>query len=88
MIEAPSRAICRPSALPASHAAPDWYEREGDEIVRVQCIVRPADISPNNTIDSSRVADARIVYAGRGSLADANTQGWLSRFFNSRFMPF
>lgn len=61
---------------------------QGDEVVRVQGVVRPADIAPNNTIDSSRVADARIVYAGRGSLGDANAQGWLSRFFNSRWMPF
>jgi flagellar L-ring protein precursor FlgH len=34
------------------------------------------------------VADARIAYTGRGSLADANTQGWLSRFFSSKWMPF
>lgn len=61
---------------------------QGDELVRFQGIVRAADISTGNTIDSSRVADARILYAGRGSLAAANAQGWLSRFFNSGWMPF
>jgi len=35
-----------------------------------------------------RVANARIHYAGRGSLADANQPGWLTRFFNSPWMPF
>jgi len=61
---------------------------QGQELVRISGIVRPEDIAPDNTVLSSRVADARIAYTGRGSLADANTQGWLSRFFNSRWMPF
>ena len=61
---------------------------QGQELVRISGIVRPEDIGPDNTVDSTRVANARIVYTGRGSLADANTQGWLSRFFNSKWMPF
>jgi len=61
---------------------------QGQELVRISGIVRPQDIGQDNTVDSTRVADARIAYTGRGSLADANTQGWLSRFFNSKRMPF
>ena len=61
---------------------------QGQELVRITGIVRPQDIGADNTVASSRVADARIGYTGRGSLADANTQGWLSRFFNSKWMPF
>jgi len=61
---------------------------QGQELIRISGIVRPQDINPDNSISSSRVADARISYTGRGSLADANTQGWLSRFFNSKWMPF
>ncbi len=60
---------------------------QGQELVRISGLVRPQDIGPNNTVASSRVADARIGYTGRGSLADANTQGWLSRVFNSGWMP-
>lgn len=61
---------------------------QGQELVRISGIVRPEDIGPDNTVLSTRVADARIAYTGRGTLADANTQGWLARFFNSKWMPF
>jgi flagellar L-ring protein precursor FlgH len=61
---------------------------QGQELVRISGIVRPQDISPDNSVPSTRVADARISYTGRGTLADANTRGWLSRFFNSKWMPF
>lgn len=58
-----------------------------DEVVQIQGIVRAADIQTDNSVASNRVADARIVYTGRGELAQANAQGWLSRFFNSVVMP-
>ncbi|MBI2382554.1 MAG: flagellar basal body L-ring protein FlgH [Gammaproteobacteria bacterium] len=61
---------------------------QGEEFVRLSGIVRPADIGPDNSVLSSRVADARITYAGTGALADANRQGWLSRFFSSPWWPF
>ncbi|MEW9625453.1 flagellar basal body L-ring protein FlgH [Rhodanobacter geophilus] len=61
---------------------------QGQELIRITGIVRPQDIGQDNTVPSTRVADAKIAYTGRGTLADANTQGWLSRFFNSKWMPF
>jgi flagellar L-ring protein precursor FlgH len=60
---------------------------QGQELVRISGIVRAQDIGQDNSVDSTRVADARIAYTGRGTLADANTQGWLARFFNSKWMP-
>jgi len=41
--------------------------------------IRPADISPNNTILSSYIGDARIEYTGMGALSDKQRAGWLTR---------
>lgn len=61
---------------------------QGSEFVRIEGVVRPADIATDNTIASSRVADARISYTGEGTLAESNQKGWLSRFFSSPLWPF
>jgi flagellar L-ring protein precursor FlgH len=61
---------------------------QGREYVKIQGIVRPVDIGPDNTVPSTMVADAVIAYGGTGTLADANTKGWLARFFDSKWMPF
>jgi flagellar L-ring protein FlgH len=61
---------------------------QGEELVRISGIVRAQDIGNDNIVPSSRVADARIEYVGKGTLADSNTRGWLSRFFDSKWMPF
>ncbi len=60
----------------------------GHEQVRFSGIVRPMDIDANNTVFSTRVANATIVYTGEGDMADANKMGWLARFFISAFWPF
>ncbi len=60
----------------------------GDEYIRLSGIVRPEDIAPDNSIDSTKVANAEILYSGNGPVADANRQGWLGRFFNSPLWPF
>lgn len=61
---------------------------QGEELIRISGIVRAQDIGNDNIVPSSRVADARIEYVGKGTLADSNTRGWLSRFFDSKWMPF
>jgi flagellar L-ring protein precursor FlgH len=61
---------------------------QGNEYIRLSGIVRPQDITPMNTIESTRIADPTIVYVGEGMVADSNTMGWLARFFNSVLFPF
>jgi flagellar L-ring protein precursor FlgH len=66
-----------------------WIQiNQGDEYIRLRGIIRPVDISTNNTIMSTKIADARISYSGTGATADANRVGWLSRFFLSPIWPF
>lgn len=61
-----------------------WLKlNQGDEYVRLTGLVRPADIGTDNTVPSSKIADARIAYGGTGEFDEVNSQGWLSRFFNS-----
>ena len=59
----------------------------GDEYIRLTGVIRSQDISANNTILSSKVANARIQYSGTGTFADVQEQGWLSKFFNSTWWP-
>ena len=53
----------------------------GDEFVQIKGIVRTADVDRDNRVASTRVADAQIAYTGKGDVARASRQGWLSRFF-------
>jgi len=65
-----------------------WIEiNQGREFVRIQGVIRPMDIQPDNTISSYKVANASIAYGARGVLADANRPGLLARFFNSVWNP-
>lgn len=59
----------------------------GDEYIQISGLVRQADVSPTNTVLSTRVADAKITYTGKGEIARASRQGWLQRFF-SMISPF
>lgn len=61
---------------------------QGTEYIRLSGIVRPQDITPENTVESTRLADPTISYVGEGMIADANTMGWLARFFTSVLFPF
>ncbi len=55
---------------------------QGNEWIRLSGVVRLSDIDQDNTVPSSRVADAKIEYSGKGALQRASKQGWLSRIFN------
>jgi len=60
----------------------------GDEYIRLSGLVRPDDVAPDNTVSSTKIANARIQYSGTGELADSQQMGWLARFFNSPLWPF
>lgn len=50
-----------------------------DEFIVITGVIRIADISADNAVSSSNIADARILYTGSGVLADKQHPGWLTR---------
>lgn len=49
-----------------------------NQIIRLTGVVRPRDISADNQVLSTFVADARIAYSGRGVVDDNQKPGWLT----------
>jgi flagellar L-ring protein precursor FlgH len=52
------------------------------QYIIVQGVVRPVDISPNNTIQSTKIADARIDYTGKGDVTQQQRKGWGTRLLD------
>ncbi len=48
-----------------------------DMLILMEGMVRPRDISSDNTVNSAFVADARISYSGKGVVSDRQSPGWL-----------
>lgn len=51
------------------------------DVMRFSGTIDPHLIQPGNLINSTQVANARIESRGRGAQAEAQTVGWLTRFF-------
>lgn len=60
---------------------------QGTEFIRFSGVVNPNTVVGNNSVLSTQVADARIEYSSKGFIAEAQTMGWLQRFFLN-VMPF
>lgn len=52
---------------------------QGREYIRFAGIVNPRNISGQNTVPSTQVAEARIEYVGDGYINEAQHMGWLQR---------
>jgi flagellar L-ring protein FlgH len=51
------------------------------DVLRFSGQVDPISIQPGNVVPSARIANVRVEHRGRGAQAEANSIGWLSRFF-------
>jgi len=54
---------------------------QGNEFVRFSGVVNPNTVTGENTVYSTQVADAKIEYSSKGVINEAETMGWLQRFF-------
>ncbi len=52
-----------------------------DQMMVLTGLIRRVDIGFNNLISSQRIANANIIYTGKGVISDEQNVGWLMRFF-------
>jgi flagellar L-ring protein precursor FlgH len=53
-----------------------------EQRITLSGVVRIRDIGDDNTVLSSRIAEARIRFDGAGFVSDQSKPGWLARLFN------
>jgi len=51
------------------------------EILRLRGIVRQRDITPQNVVNSTSIANMEVVFDGKGIVSDANKPGWFYQLF-------
>jgi flagellar L-ring protein FlgH len=52
-----------------------------EQLITLSGVVRPRDVADDNSVLSSRIADARIRFDGKGFVTDQSKPGWLARLF-------
>jgi flagellar L-ring protein precursor FlgH len=53
-----------------------------DETMTLSGVVRPADVAPDNTVESSAIGNAKIEYTGKGPAANGSKPGLVTRVLN------
>lgn len=53
-----------------------------NQFIHVEGLVRPEDISSNNVVHSTFIADAKIELTGEGVVSDKQRVGWLTRILD------
>ncbi len=56
--------------------------RNEDQMIEITGIVRPSDIESDNSILSTKVSEAVIVFSGNGMVDRAREPGWLTKIFH------
>ncbi len=52
-------------------------------MLQIAGIVRPRDISKDNTIAYDKIAEARISYGGRGRISEVQQPGWGQQVYDA-----
>jgi flagellar L-ring protein precursor FlgH len=57
------------------------------QVIVLTGVIRPADISSDNTIQSTYISEARIAYSGSGTIDTSQRRGWLANILD-KISPF
>lgn len=63
----------------------DIVMNDETQTIKVSGVIRSSDITSDNTIHSSRIANASIEFLGEGVLSSSERPGWITRFFQWLF---
>lgn len=72
-----------PGGVMQIEGARETRVNDENQIIVVRGLVRPTDIDPDNSVESTALADCKIEYYGEGVLADRQKPGWLSRILDN-----
>lgn len=53
------------------------------QVIYLTGIIRPVDITAANTVNSTKILNARISYTGKGSISDKQKPGWAMRVLDN-----
>jgi len=56
-----------------------------EQVIRVSGIIRPSDVQADNSVYSSSISDATIVFEGSGMIDRSQGPGWLTKLFHWLF---
>lgn len=56
---------------------------EETQYMVVSGLVRAQDVAPDNSVESTQLADSKVEYYGKGVLADKQRPGWLTRLLDN-----
>lgn len=54
-----------------------------EQIIYLTGIIRPQDVTSDNTVDSKHILNAQIAYTGKGALSDKQKPGWMMRILDN-----
>jgi flagellar L-ring protein precursor FlgH len=56
-----------------------------EQVIKISGIIRPTDVQADNSVYSSSISDAKIVFEGSGMVDRAQGPGWLTKLFHWLF---
>ena len=56
-----------------------------EQVITVSGIIRPSDVQADNSVYSSSISDAKIIFEGSGMIDRSQGPGWLTKLFHWLF---